>query len=259
MPHHALGGSLSSRAYCGQEIGDLRARDVVRLLVRSLPEGQLIRALAMATQCGRDLGSLQLPSPPTCSPRSNASSTRTTPPSFRIVMCLARWPPTLISRFEPWRVRGRALELDSRRHSGSQRQVGQNARTKPTSIVAAAGTHHSENFFKAFDVLLLDEAKDLSAAQVSILLRAKKHCGILIVGDVFQKIYGFRAAQQRHSTSVSIHRRLTSSSPSVSALELPLPRLPQRCLDLRKPAPWERAAPKPVLTGALGVGGPRLC
>ncbi|TKY89892.1 hypothetical protein EX895_001189 [Sporisorium graminicola] len=261
FPEHVQCRTMHSVALCqvvrtaGQEIGDLRARDVVRLLGESLPEGQLVRSQAMATQGGgRDhrltptavatyvLATLQ---------RFFYSDDTTINPDRHV--------PTKVATDTDLKVRAVARcaqELWDSIRQGSPDRNGKSVRCPHDAYVKLLqlqAPHHSENFFRAFDVLLLDEAQDLSAAQVSILLRAKKHCGILIVGDVFQKIYGFRggtakAFNERLYPS-SAHFQLTKSFRFGNAVA----KIATEMLGLRKPAPWEKAAAKPVLTGALGM------
>ena len=260
FPDHVQCRTMHSVALCqvvrttGQDIGDLRARDVVRLLGESLPEGQLIRAQAMATQTGRDhrltdtavatyvLATLQ---------RFFYSDDATIIPDRHV-------PSKVVTDTD---LKVRAVARCAQELWDSIRQGAPDRNGKPVKcphdayvkLLQLQAPHHSEKFFKDFDVLLLDEAQDLSAAQVSILLRAKKSCGILVVGDVFQKIYGFRggtarAFNERHYPA-SAHFQLTKSFRFGDAVA----KIATEMLGLRKPAPWERASAKPILSGALGM------
>ncbi|EST07991.2 DNA helicase, UvrD-like, C-terminal [Kalmanozyma brasiliensis GHG001] len=260
FPDHVQCRTMHSVALCqvvrtaGQEIGDLRARDVVQLLGESLPEGQLIRAQAMATQTGRDHR---------LTPTAVATYVLATLQRFfysdDATIIPDRHVPSKVATDTDLKIRAVARcaqELWDFIREGSPDRNGKSVKCPHDAYVKLLqlqAPHHSENFFRAFDVLLLDEAQDLSAAQVSILLRAKKHCGILIVGDVFQKIYGFRggtakAFNERLYPS-SAHFQLTKSFRFGDAVA----KIATEMLGLRKPAPWERAAAKPVLTGALGM------
>ena len=261
FPSHVQCRTMHSVALCqvvrtaGQDIGDLRARDVVRLLGDSLPEGQLTRTQAMATQGGgRDhrltpnavatyvLATLQ---------RFFYSDDTTIDPDRHV--------PAKVATDTDLKIRAVARcaqELWDSIRQGSTDRNGKSVKCPHDAYVKLLqlqAPHHSETFFKAFDVLLLDEAQDLSAAQVSILLRAKKHCGILIVGDVFQKIYGFRGG-----TAKAFNERLYPSSAQFQLTKSfrfgdCVAKIATEMLGLRKPAPWEKAAPKPILTGALGT------
>ncbi len=124
VPHHAFGRFCQVVRAAGQDIGDLRARDVVRLLGDSLPAGQLAKTQAMATQTDAITASPPPPSPPTCSPPSNASSTRTTPPSSPTVTCLQRWPPTRSQDSRRRQMCTGALGSHPSRCAGSVRKVG---------------------------------------------------------------------------------------------------------------------------------------
>ncbi|GAC92518.1 DNA helicase I [Pseudozyma hubeiensis SY62] len=260
FPEHVQCRTMHSVALCqvvrtaGQDIGDLRARDVVRLLGESLPEGQLLRAQAMTTQGGRDHR---------LTPTAVATYVLATLQRFfysdDAIIIPDRHVPNKVATDTDLKIRAVARcaqELWDSIRQGSPDRSGKSVKCPHDAYVKLLqlqAPHHSENFFKAFDVLLLDEAQDLSAAQVSILLRAKKHCGILIVGDVFQKIYGFRggtakAFDERLYPSAA-HFQLTKSFRFGDAVA----NIATEMLGLRKPAPWERAAPKPVLTGALGM------
>ncbi|SJX64003.1 related to DNA helicase Fdhp [Sporisorium reilianum f. sp. reilianum] len=261
FPDHVQCRTMHSVALCqvvrtaGQDIGDLRARDVVRLLGDSLPEGQLVRSQAMATQGGGRDNRL--------TPTAVATYVLATLQRFfysdDTTIDPDRHVPTKVATDTDLKIRAVARcaqELWDSIRQGSPDRSGKSVKCPHDAYVKLLqlqAPHHSENFFKAFDVLLLDEAQDLSAAQVSILLRAKKHCGILIVGDVFQKIYGFRggtakAFNERLYPS-SAHFQLTKSFRFGDAVA----KIATEMLGLRKPAPWEKVAPKPVLTGALGM------
>lgn len=260
FPEHVQCRTMHSVALCqvvrtaGQEIGDLRARDVVRLLGESLPEGQLIRAQALATQSGRDHR---------LTPTAVATYVLATLQRFfysdDATISPDRHVPAKVATDTDLKIRAVARcaqELWDSIRQGTPDRNGKSVKCPHDAYVKLLqlqAPHHSENFFKAFDVLLLDEAQDLSAAQVSILLRAKKHCGILIVGDVFQKIYGFRGG-----TAKAFNERLYPSSAQFQLTKSfrfgdAVAQMATEMLSLRKPAPWEKAAPKPVLTGALGM------
>ncbi|ETS64171.1 hypothetical protein PaG_01407 [Moesziomyces aphidis] len=260
FPAHVQCRTMHSVALCqvvraaGQDIGDLRARDVVRLLGDSLPAGQLAKTQAMATQTGRDHR---------LTPTAVATYVLATLQRFfysdDATIIPDRHVPTKVATDTDLKIRAVARcaqELWDLIRQGAPDRSGKSVRCPHDAYVKLLqlqAPHHSENYFKAFDVLLLDEAQDLSAAQVSILLRAQKHCGILIVGDVFQKIYGFRGG-----TAKAFNERL---HPSSAHFELTksfrfgdnVAKIATEMLGLRKPAPWERAAPRPVLSGALGT------
>ncbi|SOV06889.1 related to DNA helicase Fdhp [Ustilago sp. UG-2017a] len=259
FPDHVQCRTMHSVALCqvvrtaGQDIGDLRARDVVRLLGESLPEGQLIRAQAMATQTGRDHR---------LTPTAVATYVLTTLQRFfysdDTTIIPDRHVPTKVATDTDLKIRAVARcaqDLWDFIRQGSPDRNGKSVKCPHDAYVKLLqlqAPHHSENFFKAFDVLLLDEAQDLSAAQVSILLRAKKHCGILIVGDVFQKIYGFRGG-----TAKAFNERLYPSSAHFQLTKSfrfgdSVAKIATEMLGLRKPAAWEKAMAKPKLSGALG-------
>lgn len=259
FPDHVQCRTMHSVALCqvvrtaGQDIGDLRARDVVRLLGESLPEGQLIRAQAMATQTGRD---------PRLTPTAVATYVLATLQRFFYSdepnIDPDRHVPTKVATDTDLKIRAVARcaqELWDFIRQGSPDRNGKSVKCPHDAYVKLLqlqAPHHSENFFKAFDVVLLDEAQDLSAAQVSILLRAKKSCGILIVGDVFQKIYGFRGG-----TAKAFNERLYPSSAHFQLTKSfrfgdSVAKIATEMLGLRKPAPWEKGMAKPILSGALG-------
>ncbi|KAJ1582169.1 hypothetical protein NDA15_004229 [Ustilago hordei] len=259
FPDHVQCRTMHSVALCqvvrtaGQDIGDLRARDVVRLLGESLPEGQLIRAQAIATQTGRDHR---------LTPTAVATYVLTTLQRFfysdDTTIIPDRHVPTKVATDTDLKIRAVARcaqDLWDFIRQGSPDRNGKSVKCPHDAYVKLLqlqAPHHSENFFKAFDVLLLDEAQDLSAAQVSILLRAKKHCGILIVGDVFQKIYGFRGG-----TAKAFNERLYPSSAHFQLTKSfrfgdSVAKIATEMLGLRKPAAWEKAMAKPKLSGALG-------
>ncbi|SNX85236.1 related to DNA helicase Fdhp [Melanopsichium pennsylvanicum] len=260
FPDHVQCRTMHSVALCqvvrtaGQDIGDLRARDVVRLLGETLPEGQQTRPQAISTQSGRDHR---------LTPTAVATYVLATLQRFfysdDATIIADRHVPTKLATDTDLKIRAVARcaqELWDLIRQGAPDRNGKSVRCPHDAYVKLLqlqAPHHSESFFRSFDVLLLDEAQDLSAAQVSILLRAKKHCGILIVGDVFQKIYGFRggtakAFNERLYPS-SEHFQLTKSFRFGDAVA----KIATEMLGLRKPAPWERASAKPVLSGALGT------
>ncbi|KAI3626700.1 hypothetical protein CBS14141_000701 [Malassezia furfur] len=100
------------------------------------------------------------------------------------------------------------------------------------------GTGHA---FAEYTALLLDEAQDLSACQTAILLRARGACAIVVVGDVHQKIYGFRggsaAAFHPRVYPPSAHYQLTQSfrfGPQVASVATAI-------LDIKTPPRGRRA------------------
>ncbi|PWY99727.1 P-loop containing nucleoside triphosphate hydrolase protein [Testicularia cyperi] len=237
----------------GQEIGDLRARDVIKLLGERLPEGQMLRAQSMATQTGRD---------PKLTPTAVATYVLATLQRYFYSDDAHITPdkhvPSKVAIDTDLKVRSVARcaqDLWDLIRSGVDERTNKPVRCPHdgyVKLLQLQAPHHSENFFKAFDVLLLDEAQDLSAAQVSILLRAKKHCGILVVGDVFQKIYGFRGGTAR-----AFNERLYPSTASFQLTKSfrfgdAVARIATEMLALRKPAAWEKPTRKPMLSGASG-------
>ena len=114
------------------------------------------------------------------------------------------------------------------------------------------GAKYPDPFFQGYDVLLLDEAQDLSAAQACILLRARRHCGILIVGDVHQKIYGFRGG-----TAKAFNDRLYPPSATFQLTRSfrfgdAVAQVASKVLGLKAAAAWEERPNKPSLSGAKG-------
>jgi hypothetical protein len=49
--------------------------------------------------------------------------------------------------------------------------------------------------FQNYDIILLDEAQDSNACVSDIILRQQQRAGIIVVGDPYQRIYGFRGAR----------------------------------------------------------------
>ncbi|KAI5817859.1 P-loop containing nucleoside triphosphate hydrolase protein [Pyronema omphalodes] len=49
--------------------------------------------------------------------------------------------------------------------------------------------------FQNYDIILLDEAQDSNACITEIVLRQQPRMGIIVVGDPYQRIYGFRGAR----------------------------------------------------------------
>lgn len=93
-------------------------------------------------------------------------------------------------------------------------------------------------YFAEYNALLLDEAQDFSACQTAILLRARGQCGVIVVGDVHQKIYGFRggsaSAFNARLYPPTATFQLTKSfrfGPKVATLATKL-------LRLKSPPPW---------------------
>ena len=93
-------------------------------------------------------------------------------------------------------------------------------------------------FFAEYNALLLDEAQDLSACQTAILLRARGQCGVIVVGDIHQKIYGFRGGSasafnaRLYSPTATFH--LTKSFRFGSQVAA----LATKVLRLKAPPPW---------------------
>ncbi|EPQ30991.1 uncharacterized protein PFL1_01180 [Pseudozyma flocculosa PF-1] len=109
-------------------------------------------------------------------------------------------------------------------------------------------------FFAKYDVLLLDEAQDLSAAQVSILLRARRTCGILVVGDAHQKIYGFRGGTARAFNDQLYAPTATFQLTQSFRFGDSVAKVASKILGLKAPAPWQARPDRPWLSGVKGDG-----
>lgn len=114
--------------------------------------------------------------------------------------------------------------------------------------------HAGVRFFGDYNALLLDEAQDLSACQTSILLRARGHCGVIVVGDVHQKIYGFRGG-----SATAFNARLYPPTASFQLTQSfrfgpQIAAVASKILQLKAPPPWHNEHehgvwPRPRLTG----------
>ena len=233
----------------GQELGPLRARDVVRLLRDALPVG---RARGDGGADGR-----ARPAP--LSPTTVAAYVLRTLERFMHSADDALRADVHVPRnmaeatdLAPGAVAAAAAALWDMIVAGRTRA----GRSVPCPHDAYVKLLHlgrgDARVFAEYNVLLLDEAQDLSACQTAILLRARGQCGVVVVGDVHQKIYGFRGG-----TATAFNARLYPPSatfaltrsfrfgPQIAALATDL-------LGLKAPPPWLRAAAyrRPRLSGS---------
>ena len=218
----------------GQELRTLRPRDVVRLLGTRLPEGKRIKE---GTH-----------------PRNSALAPTTV--ALYILRTLDRYMQSTDEhvRSDAHIPKNMATSTDLRAHDVAEaaqqlwdmicshaspskdKQVPcpHDAYVKLLQLQAHAGMR----FFADYNALLLDEAQDLSACQTAILLRARGHCGVIVVGDVHQKIYGFRGG-----SATAFNARLY---PPTATFQLTksfrfgpqVAKLATKILQLKAPPPW---------------------
>ncbi|WFD43541.1 DNA helicase [Malassezia psittaci] len=132
--------------------------------------------------------------------------------------------------------------------------VGRTPRGSPVpcphdAYVKLLQLHGTGHAFAEYTALLLDEAQDLSACQTAILLRARGACAIVVVGDVHQKIYGFRggsaAAFHARNYPPSARFQLTQSfrfGPQVASVASSI-------LCIKESPSWAPRLPPPRLDG----------
>ncbi|WFD34675.1 DNA helicase [Malassezia cuniculi] len=166
----------------GQELGTIRARDVVRILRGRLPQGNSRKSdgppeqLSSSTAAAYVLKTLE-------------RFMQSDDPHIRQVHI----PKALTQHtdLEPHAVADAASALwdaicTGKTASGKLVPCPHDAYMK---IAQLAG---SVAFFEPYDAVLVDEAQDLSRCQTALVMQARRHCGVIFVGDVHQKIYAFR-------------------------------------------------------------------
>lgn len=217
----------------GQALGTLRPRDVVKLLRGQLPEGRRIKddarpeklaAPSVATYILRTLDRFMQSADPQIRadrhvPKHMAQCTDLRANDVAHAAA-ALWDMICAGRTDcPHDAYVKLLHLQGKSHLGD------------------------------YTALLLDEAQDLSACQTAILLRARGTSAVVVVGDVHQKIYGFRggsaAAFHARTYPPTAHFQLTQSfrfGPHVA-------RLASQVLSLKAPPPWAPHTPAPRLHG----------
>lgn len=231
----------------GQAVGPLRPRDVVRWLPQ-LPVGRSTKATAQA--------------------RTNTLAPTTV--ALYVLRTLDRFMQSMDAQVRevhtPWHM-AQTTDLSPRVVAEAAQAVwdmigashAPNGRRVPCphdAYVKYLQLHPAPcvRLFREYNALLLDEAQDLSACQTSLLLGARGYCGVIVVGDVHQKIYGFRGG-----SALAFHARLypptatfqlTQSfrfGPQVAAVAT-------KILRLKAPPPWHSERehgpwPRPRLTG----------
>ena len=224
----------------GQALGTLRPRDVVHLLRGQLPEGRRLREDTR---------------PDKLAPTSVATYVLRTLDRFLqsadAHLRAEKHVPRQLQQYtdlRPADVAACAAAL------GDMICAGRTPRGAPVACphdayVKLLQLHGTGHAFAEYTALLLDEAQDLSACQTAILLRARGACAIVVVGDVHQKIYGFRggsaAAFHPRVYPPSAHYQLTQSfrfGPQVASVATAI-------LDIKTPPPWAPRAPRPRLYG----------
>ncbi|WFD08225.1 DNA helicase [Malassezia vespertilionis] len=227
----------------GQVLGALRPRDVVRLLRNALPDGKSTKDGAQRNE------KLAPTSVAMYVLRTLDKYMQSTDAAIRADVHVPKHM-TRTTDLRPSAVAESVKELwnaicAGRTADGRAVPCPHDAYVKLLHLRGAAMTA-----FQEYHVLLLDEAQDLSACQSAILLRARGHCGIIVVGDVHQKIYGFRggsaAAFHAKRYPPSMQFALTKSfrfGPQVAQVASSI-------LGLKAPPPWHTGEwTRPHLSG----------
>ncbi|PWN48227.1 P-loop containing nucleoside triphosphate hydrolase protein, partial [Violaceomyces palustris] len=240
-----------------QPLGSVRPKDVVELMAGRLPEGKETKESRSTLLDARSSGDGKL------SPMAVATYVLRTLQRFLYsddteIDKDIHLPRNMITDTDlsPEKVVGCTRELWEMIKSGKDSR-GNTVRCPHDAYVKLLhlrGALEPDPFFSNYDVLLLDEAQDLSAAQAAILLRARKQCGILVVGDVYQKIYGFRGG-----TAKAFNDRVY---PPTARFELTqsfrfgdsVAGIATKILGLKANPPWDQMARKPLLRGVKGLG-----
>ncbi|CCX34786.1 Similar to F-box DNA helicase protein 1; acc. no. Q9USU3 [Pyronema omphalodes CBS 100304] len=63
--------------------------------------------------------------------------------------------------------------------------------------------------FQNYDIILLDEAQDSDTCVSDIILRQQQRAGVIVVGDPYQRIYGFRGASNAPFNDVEYSPTIT--------------------------------------------------
>lgn len=175
----ALHGSSLAQ---GQELGTIRARDVVRILRGRLPQGQCLKAdgppenLSPSTAAAYVLRTLEKYM------QSDDSAIR----QVHIPKSLEQH-----TTLEPHAVADAASALWDIIRAG-RTPTGKPVPCPHDAYMKLMQLSQSDTSFEPFDVVLVDEAQDMSRCQTALVMRARRHCGVVIVGDMHQKIYTFR-------------------------------------------------------------------
>ena len=227
----------------GQALGNLRPRDVARLLAGRLPEGRSTRdeaqrqrdKLAPSTVAAYVLRTME---------RFMQSSDARIRADTHVPRTLAQY-----TDLSP-RAVAEAAEVLWELVCAGRTRSGRAVPCPHDAYVKLLHLRRPAQCFHGYDVLLLDEAQDLSACQTSILLRARGECGVVVVGDVHQKIYGFRGG-----TATAFNSRLYPPSATFALTQSfrfgdEVAALASSVLGLKAPPPWDPGAPRPRLTGA---------
>lgn len=233
----------------GQALQSLRPRDVVQLLEHALPKGESTQppaagksaALAPTTVACYVLRTLdKFVQSTDAAVRADAhvpkqvSSATTLRPDDLAALAQALWE-MIRAGTSP---QGRAVPCP---HDAYVKQLQLQGGLAP-------------RFLGSYNALLLDEAQDLSACQTAILLGARGHCGVIVVGDVHQKIYGFRGG-----SATAFHERMYPPTQTFQLTQSfrfghEVARLATQILGLKAPPPWHAPAKtgawvRPRLTG----------
>lgn len=225
----------------GQALGALRPRDVVALLRTQLPAGRRLRA--------------EDARPDTLAPTSVAAYVLRTLERFLqsadARVCAERHVPRQLAQHTDLRAADVAacaaalweLVCAGRTPRGAPVACPHDAYVKLFQL------HGTAQPFAGYTALLLDEAQDLSACQAAVLLRARGACAVVVVGDVHQKIYGFRggsaAAFHARTYPPSARYELTQSFRFGAGVA----RVASAVLALKAPPPWAPHAPPPRVDG----------
>lgn len=232
----------------GQPLGALRPRDVVRWLPQ-LPVGKSTKASAQDR-------------PTTLAPTTVALYVLRTLDRFMQSMdphvraeAHTPWSMTQSTDLSPQTIAEAAQALWDMIGS-SQAPNGRRVPCPHDAYVKYLQLHPEAcvRLFREYNALLLDEAQDLSACQTSLLLGARGHCGVIVVGDVHQKIYGFRGG-----SALAFHARLYPPTATFHLTQSfrfgpEVATIATKILRLKAPPPWHNERehglwPRPRLTG----------
>lgn len=233
----------------GQTLGNLRPRDVVSLFQKQLPTGHSTKP----TEAGRS--NTLAPTTVACYilktlDRFIQSTDHVVRPDTHVPKSM-----TKATDLDPADVSEMAQRLwymivEGKTPQGKAVVCPHDAYVKQLQLQGGL----APRVFTSYNALLLDEAQDLSACQTELLLGARGHCAVIVVGDVHQKIYGFRGGSAK-----AFHERLY---PSTKTFQLTksfrfgpeVARIATQILRLKAPPPWYQEQsmgvwPRPRLTG----------
>ncbi|WFD33120.1 DNA helicase [Malassezia sp. CBS 17886] len=230
-----------------QQLGSLRPRDVVTLLRGQLPAGRSLRAPP-----GRRAAHDRL-APTTVATYVLRTVDRFMQSGDAAFLSAAHVPRTMAQHTDltPAAVTEAARTLWELIRAGTTRAARavpcpHDAYVKMLQLCRPADT---PPLFREYDVVLLDEAQDLSACQTDLLLRARATCGVIVVGDVHQKIYGFRGG-----TATAFHERRYRADATFALTQsfrfgARVAALAGGVLALKAPPPWNAHARAPPVRG----------